>query len=53
MNKAVDLLKQGELDTAVEALTAFNNKDSKVSSAAANNLSMLNLMVIIFKKFTT
>lgn len=45
MNKAVDMLKQGDLDAAVEALTAFNNKESKVSSAAANNLAMLNLMV--------
>lgn len=39
------MLKQGDLDAAVEALTAFNNKESKVSSAAANNLAMLNLMV--------
>lgn len=46
MNKAVDMLKQGDLDAAVEALTAFNNKDSKVSSAAANNLAFLNLMVL-------
>lgn len=45
MNKAVDMLKQGDLDGATEALTAFNNKDSKVSSAAANNLAMINLMV--------
>jgi hypothetical protein len=45
MNKAVDMLKQGDLDAASEALTAFNNKDSKVSSAAANNLAFLNLMV--------
>ncbi|KAI6234411.1 hypothetical protein M3Y99_00791700 [Aphelenchoides fujianensis] len=44
MNKAVDMLKQGELDAAIETLTAFNNKDSKVSSAAANNLAMLSLM---------
>lgn len=48
MNKAVDMLKQGDLDSAVEALTAFNNKDSKVSSAASNNLAMLNLMVYYF-----
>uniref|UniRef100_A0A914DVC1 Intraflagellar transport protein 88 homolog n=1 Tax=Acrobeloides nanus TaxID=290746 RepID=A0A914DVC1_9BILA len=44
MNKAVDLLKQGELQAATEALMAFNNKESKVASAAANNLAMLNIM---------
>ncbi|KAI6182319.1 hypothetical protein M3Y97_00367200 [Aphelenchoides bicaudatus] len=44
MNKAVDMLKQGDLEGATEALTAFNNKDSKVSSSAANNLAMINLM---------
>lgn len=45
MNKAVDLLKQGDLDGAIEALLAFNNKESKVASAAANNLAMIHLMV--------
>lgn len=45
MNKAVDLLRQGDLDGAIEALLAFNNKESKVASAAANNLAMINIMV--------
>ena len=42
INKAADLLKQGEIDAATEALIAFNNKESKVGSAAANNLSLIN-----------
>ncbi|KAH7728656.1 CBN-OSM-5 protein [Aphelenchoides avenae] len=29
MNKAVDLLKHGDLDGAIESLLAFNNKESK------------------------
>lgn len=45
MNKAVDLLKQGDLQAATEALLAFNNKESKVASAAANNLAMLDILV--------
>lgn len=48
MNKSVDMLKQGDLDNAIEALTAFNNKDSKVTSAATNNLAMINLMVCLY-----
>ncbi|KAI6225571.1 hypothetical protein M3Y95_00711300 [Aphelenchoides besseyi] len=44
MNKAVDMLKQGQLDNATETLNAFINKDSKVSTAAANNLAVLELM---------
>lgn len=45
MNKAIDLLRQGELELAVEALTAFNNKESKVASAASNNLSVISILV--------
>ncbi|KAI6178743.1 hypothetical protein M3Y98_00534800 [Aphelenchoides besseyi] len=59
MNKAVDMLKQGQLDNATDTLNAFINlkrrvlewnnlkvfsKDSKVSTAAANNLAVLELM---------
>lgn len=45
MNKAVDLLKQGELDSAIEALHTFNNKENKIASAASNNLSLIAVMV--------
>ena len=47
MNKAVDLLKQGDLENATEALLAFNNKENKVASAASNNLSLINIMVCL------
>lgn len=50
MNKAIDLLKQGDLDQSIEVLLAFNNKENKVASAAANNLSLINIMVIILLK---
>uniref|UniRef100_A0AC34QRK3 Intraflagellar transport 88 n=1 Tax=Panagrolaimus sp. JU765 TaxID=591449 RepID=A0AC34QRK3_9BILA len=42
INKAADLLKQGDVEAAVEALVAFNNKESKVGSAVANNLALIN-----------
>lgn len=45
MNKAVDLLKNGELEAAAEALHSFHNKETKVASAASNNLSMINIVV--------
>lgn len=44
MNKAVDMLKQGDIENAVEALLSFHNKESKVASAAANNLAIVNIM---------
>ncbi|CAD5208513.1 unnamed protein product [Bursaphelenchus xylophilus] len=44
MNKAVEMLKRGDLETATEALLAFNNKENKVASASANNLAMLTMM---------
>ena len=44
MNKAIDMLKQGDVENAIEALLAFNNKESKVASAASNNLSMIDMM---------
>lgn len=44
--QAVELLRQGHLDQAVEELLAFNNKaDSKVASAASNNLALVNILV--------
>uniref|UniRef100_A0A7E4VAE4 TPR_REGION domain-containing protein n=1 Tax=Panagrellus redivivus TaxID=6233 RepID=A0A7E4VAE4_PANRE len=42
INKAADMLKIGEVEEATEALLAFNNKDTKVGSAAANNLALIN-----------
>uniref|UniRef100_A0A915PX99 Uncharacterized protein n=1 Tax=Setaria digitata TaxID=48799 RepID=A0A915PX99_9BILA len=44
MNKAVVLLKQGDLINAVQVLMSFNNKEDKVASAAANNLAVVNLL---------
>ncbi|KAI1722263.1 tetratricopeptide repeat domain-containing protein [Ditylenchus destructor] len=44
MNKALDLLKTGELDAAIEALHSFHNKETKVASAASNNLCMISIM---------
>uniref|UniRef100_A0AC35TTF4 TPR_REGION domain-containing protein n=1 Tax=Rhabditophanes sp. KR3021 TaxID=114890 RepID=A0AC35TTF4_9BILA len=44
MNKALELLKRGELEAASEAYMVFNTKESKVASSAANNLAMISLM---------
>jgi intraflagellar transport protein 88 len=45
INKAIQLLKQGDLTGARQVLVSFDTKDSKVASAAANNLAFLNLLV--------
>lgn len=45
MNKVVEQLRQGRLDEAVEDLLAFNSKESKVASAASNNLALINILV--------
>ncbi|TKR92804.1 hypothetical protein L596_007383 [Steinernema carpocapsae] len=44
MNKAVELLRHGDVASATDVLLVFNNKESKVASAAANNLAFLNLL---------
>uniref|UniRef100_A0A0N5C1U6 TPR_REGION domain-containing protein n=1 Tax=Strongyloides papillosus TaxID=174720 RepID=A0A0N5C1U6_STREA len=44
MNKAVELLKRGEISAATDAFLVFNTKESKVASSAANNLAMLSLL---------
>ncbi|CEF67704.1 No mechanoreceptor potential B [Strongyloides ratti] len=44
MNKAVELLKRGEISAATDAFLVFNTKESKVASSAANNLAMLSLI---------
>uniref|UniRef100_A0A0N4ZCX5 TPR_REGION domain-containing protein n=1 Tax=Parastrongyloides trichosuri TaxID=131310 RepID=A0A0N4ZCX5_PARTI len=44
MNKAVELLKRGEITAATDAFLVFNTKESKVASSAANNLAMLSLI---------
>ncbi|KAL3107651.1 hypothetical protein niasHT_018849 [Heterodera trifolii] len=42
MNKVVEQLRHGQLDQAVEELLVFNNKEeSKVASAASNNLALI------------
>lgn len=46
INKAIQYLRNGNLSSARQILISFdNNKDSKVASAAANNLAFLNLLV--------
>ncbi|KAK0425986.1 hypothetical protein QR680_009488 [Steinernema hermaphroditum] len=44
MNKAVELLRHGDVAAASDVLLVFNNKESKVASAAANNLAFLSLL---------
>uniref|UniRef100_A0A1I7XXS8 Intraflagellar transport protein 88 homolog n=1 Tax=Steinernema glaseri TaxID=37863 RepID=A0A1I7XXS8_9BILA len=44
MNKAVELLRHGDVAGASDVLLVFNNKENKVASAAANNLAFLNLL---------
>uniref|UniRef100_A0A0N5B0Z6 TPR_REGION domain-containing protein n=1 Tax=Syphacia muris TaxID=451379 RepID=A0A0N5B0Z6_9BILA len=41
MNKAIDMLRNGDIEAASQALMVFNNKDSKIASIAANNLAVL------------
>jgi hypothetical protein len=44
--QAVELLRQGQMDQAIEDLVAFNSKaNSKVASAASNNLALINIVV--------
>lgn len=46
MNKVVEQLRHGQLDQAVEELLVFNNKEeSKVASAASNNLALICVLV--------
>ncbi len=45
INKAIQYLRQGALQEASEVLKAFEKKDSKVASAAANNLAFVNFLV--------
>uniref|UniRef100_A0A0K0F4X8 OSM-5 (inferred by orthology to a C. elegans protein) n=1 Tax=Strongyloides venezuelensis TaxID=75913 RepID=A0A0K0F4X8_STRVS len=44
MNKAVELLKRGEISAATDAFLVFNTKESNVASSAASNLAMLSLL---------
>ncbi|WKX92854.1 hypothetical protein Q1695_010691 [Nippostrongylus brasiliensis] len=44
MSKAGELLRKGDLEGATEVLKVFNSQDSKIASAAANNLCMLKLL---------
>ncbi|MFH4976663.1 hypothetical protein AB6A40_003372 [Gnathostoma spinigerum] len=44
LNKATEMLKQGDLSNAIQVLTVFSNKETKVASAAANNLALVNLL---------
>lgn len=47
INKAVGLLYQNDIGSAIDTLKAFDNKDSKVASAAATNLSFIHFLVRI------
>uniref|UniRef100_A0A1I7XHN3 TPR_REGION domain-containing protein n=1 Tax=Heterorhabditis bacteriophora TaxID=37862 RepID=A0A1I7XHN3_HETBA len=44
MSKAAELLRSGDLQAASEVLKVFHAQETKIASAAANNLSMLNLL---------
>ncbi|PIO71816.1 tetratricopeptide repeat protein [Teladorsagia circumcincta] len=44
MSKAGELLRRGDLDGAAEVLKVFHAQESKIASAAANNLGMLKLL---------
>ncbi|XGW20351.1 hypothetical protein V3C99_003842 [Haemonchus contortus] len=44
MSKAGELLRRGDLDGAAEVLKVFHSQESKIASAAANNLGMLKLL---------
>lgn len=45
MTKAGDLLRSGDIEGALEVLKVFRQQDTKIASAAANNLSMIALLV--------
>lgn len=45
INKAVGYLYQNNIIPAIDTLKAFDNKDSKVASAAATNLSFIHFLV--------
>ncbi|KJH48282.1 tetratricopeptide repeat protein [Dictyocaulus viviparus] len=44
MSKAGELLKRGDIEGATEVLKVFHTQESKIASAAANNLCMLKLL---------
>lgn len=48
INKAIRYLRDQDLSAATEVLRSFEKKDSKVASAAANNLAFLYYLVRIF-----
>lgn len=45
INKAIRYLRDQNLTAATEVLKSFEKKDSKVASAAANNLAFLFFLV--------
>ena len=45
MSKAGEMMKNGDIEGAIEVLKVFNAQDSKTASAAANNLCMLRFLV--------
>lgn len=53
MTKAGDLLRSGDIEGAVEVLKVFRQQDTKIASAAANNLSMIALLVIVIFSLTS
>lgn len=48
INKAVGFLYQNNIQPAIDTLKAFDNKDSKVASAAATNLSFIHFLVLTY-----
>lgn len=44
INKALELIRQGNIEQAIEDFLVFHNKENKVASAAANNLALISIM---------
>lgn len=47
INKAVGFLYQNNIAPAIDTLKSFDNKDNKVASAAATNLSFIHFLVCL------
>ncbi|PAV85370.1 hypothetical protein WR25_07229 isoform D [Diploscapter pachys] len=44
MSKAGELLRKGDLEGAIDVLKVFHSQETKIASAAANNLCMIRLL---------
>lgn len=53
LDKVVMVLKQGNVNGAIEILKVFQDREPRIASIAANNLSFINYLVSSFLKPTT